>query len=82
MDTLNQIPGEHRESKSGLLRAVATGLKREAAWLSMFEREKKKPNQEQVLTFAKHHQVNAGEMLRICLNDKEEKIDGVDFKTR
>ena len=70
MNTLGQILREYREAKSLLLRQVAASLEMDTALLSKFERDKRKPNKEQVLAFAKYYNANADELLLAWLSDK------------
>ena len=69
MNTLGQILREYREAKSLLLRQAAS-LEMDTALLSKFERDKRKPNKEQVLVFAKYYNANADELLLAWLSDK------------
>lgn len=69
-NTLGQILRELREEKSLLLRQVAAALEMDTALLSKFERDERKPNKEQVLTFAKYYNANADELLLAWLSDK------------
>ena len=60
----------YRKSKGLLLRQVAAALDMDTALLSKFERDKRKPNKEQVSAFAKYYRVKADELLLAWLSDK------------
>lgn len=68
--TLGQQLRACREAKELLLRQVAADLAMDTALLSKFERDERKPNKEQVLSFAKFYNVNADELLLAWLSDK------------
>lgn len=70
MNTFGQILREYRESKGLLLRQVAAALEMDTALLSKFERDERKPNKEQVLTFAKYYNAKADILLLAWLSDK------------
>lgn len=69
-NTLGQILREHRETRGLLLRQVAAALEMDTALLSKFERNERKPNKDQVLSFAKYYNVNADVMILAWLSDK------------
>jgi transcriptional regulator with XRE-family HTH domain len=68
--SLGEILREQREAKGLLLREVGADLKMDTALLSKFERDDRKPNKEQVLTFAKYFNANADDFLVAWLSDK------------
>ncbi|MBW6459701.1 MAG: helix-turn-helix domain-containing protein [Bacteroidales bacterium] len=70
MNTLGQTLREYRESKGLLLRQVAAALDMDTALLSKFERDERKPNKAQVLSFAKYYKVNSDVLLLAWLSDK------------
>lgn len=70
MNTLGQILREYRESKGLLFRQVAAALEMDTALLSKFERDERKPNKEQVITFAKYYNANTDELVLAWLSDK------------
>ena len=70
MNTLGQLLRKYRESNGLLLRQVAAALEMDTALLSKFERDERKPNREQVVSFAKYYNVSTDELLLALVSDK------------
>lgn len=70
MQTIGQKLRELRENENLLLRQVAAALEMDTALLSKIERDERKINKEQVLSFAKYYKVQANDLLVVWLSDK------------
>lgn len=70
MKSIGELLREQRESKQLLLREVAAALAMDTALLSKIERDERKPNKEQVLSFANYYKVKPDDFLVALFSDK------------
>jgi transcriptional regulator with XRE-family HTH domain len=70
MKTFGDIIKTERESKSLLLRQVASALEIDQAIISKFERGERKPTKEQVEKFAKFYDLDKNNLITSWLSDK------------
>lgn len=69
METFGDIIKTERESKSLLLRQVASALEIDQAIISKFERGERKPTKEQVEKFAEFYDLNKNKLITSWLSD-------------
>jgi transcriptional regulator with XRE-family HTH domain len=70
METFGDIIKTERESKSLLLRQVASALEIDQAIISKFERGERKPTKEQVEKFAKFYDLDKHKLIISWLSDQ------------
>ena len=70
METFGDIIKTERESKSLLLRQVASALEIDQAIISKFERGERKPTKEQVEKFAEFYDLNKNKLITSWLSDQ------------
>ena len=70
MESFGDIIKNERESKSLLLRQVASALEIDQAIISKFERGERKPTKDQVEKFAKFYDVDKGRLITSWLSDQ------------
>ena len=70
METFGDIIKTERESKSLLLRQVASALEIDQAIISKFERGERKPTKEQVEKFAEFYNLDKNQLVTSWLSDK------------
>lgn len=70
METFGDIIKTERESKSLLLRQVASALEIDQAIISKFERGERKPTKEQVEKFAEFYNIDKNKLITSWLSDQ------------
>jgi transcriptional regulator with XRE-family HTH domain len=70
METFGDIIKTERESKSLLLRQVASALEIDQAIISKFERGERKPSKDQVEKFAKFYDLDKNKLITSWLSDQ------------
>lgn len=70
METFGDIIKTERESKSLLLRQVASALEIDQAIISKFERGERKPTKEQVEKFAEFYDLDKNKLITSWLSDQ------------
>ena len=70
METFGDIIKTERESKSLLLRQVASALEIDQAIISKFERGERKPSKEQVEKFAEFYDLDKNKLITSWLSDQ------------
>ena len=70
METFGDIIKTERESKSLLLRQVASALEIDQAIISKFERGERKPTKEQVEKFAEYYGLDKNKLITSWLSDQ------------
>ena len=70
METFGDIIKTERESKSLLLRQVASALEIDQAIISKFERGERKPTKEQVEKFAEFYDLDKNNLVTSWLSDQ------------
>lgn len=70
METFGDIIKTERESKSLLLRQVASALEIDQAIISKFERGERKPTKEQVEKFAEFYNLDKNKLITSWLSDQ------------
>ena len=70
METFGDIIKTERESKSLLLRLVASALEIDQAIISKFERGERKPTKEQVEKFAEFYDLDKHKLITSWLSDQ------------
>lgn len=70
METFGDIIKTKRESKSLLLRQVASALEIDQAIISKFERGERKPTKEQVEKFAEFYDLDKNKLITSWLSDQ------------